>query len=75
MKALWSIALSTTLLNGLATARAVASPAPRVTDLAPATLTRPQQQQVDHLRQRYRCPLDDRETAPAITSPISNAFF
>ncbi|WP_156119639.1 iron uptake porin [Leptolyngbya sp. KIOST-1] len=59
MNALWPIALSTTLLPGLATMDAVASPAPRVTDLAPTTLTQPQQQQVDSLRQRYRCPPDN----------------
>jgi hypothetical protein len=61
MKAFWPIALSTMFLPSLAAARAGASPAPRVTDLAPATLTRPQQQQLDHLGQRYRCPLDDSE--------------
>jgi hypothetical protein len=75
MKAFWPLALSTTLLNGLAATRAVASSAPRVTDLAPATLTQPQQQQVDHLRQRYRCPPDDRDAlaqVEALHQCISN---
>lgn len=68
MKALWSILLFTTLLNGLAATQAVASSAPWVMALAPVTLTPPQQQQVDHLRQRYGCPLGDSDALAQVVA-------